>query len=76
MVRSDGASSPALPEGKDNTAMLTTKTKKALAAGLAVTALGAGLLAGSASADPAQLSAIVGVGSDTTQDVMNALAGK
>ena len=76
MVRVVGASSPALPEGKDNTAMLTTKTKKALAAGLAVTALGAGLLAGSASADPAQLSAIVGVGSDTTQDVMNALAGK
>ena len=76
MVRVVGASSPALPEGKDNTAMLNSKTKKALAAGLAVTALGAGLLTGSASADPAQLSAIVGVGSDTTQDVMNALAGK
>jgi hypothetical protein len=76
MVRVVGASSPALPEGKDNTAMLNSKTKKALAAGLAVTALGAGLLTGSASADPAQLSAIVGVGSDTTQDVMNALAGR
>jgi len=76
MVRVVGASSPALPEGKDNTAMLNSKTKKALAAGLAVTALGAGLLTGSASADPAQLTAVVGVGSDTTQDVMNALAGK
>ena len=76
MVRVVGASSPALPEGKDNTAMLNSKTKKALAAGLAVTALGAGLLTGSASADPAQLTAIVGVGSDTTPDVMNALAGR
>ncbi len=56
--------------------MLTSKTKKALALGLAATALGAGLLTGSASADPAQLNALVGVGSDTTQDVMNALSGR
>lgn len=76
MVRGDGAPSSAQPEGKHNTAMLTSKTKKALAAGLALTALGAGLMAGSASADPAQLSALVGVGSDTTQDVMNAMAGR
>ncbi|MGB8860399.1 MAG: hypothetical protein WCC60_14120 [Ilumatobacteraceae bacterium] len=34
------------------------------------------LLAGSASADPKQLTAFVGVGSDTTQDVVNALAGE
>lgn len=59
--------------------MLTSSTKKRLAIGLATTALGAGLALGSAggpvSADPTQLSALVGVGSDTTQDVMNALAG-
>jgi hypothetical protein len=41
-----------------------------------MTALGAGLMTGSASADPAQFKAFVGVGSDTTQDVMNALAGR
>jgi hypothetical protein len=76
MVRCDGALSSAQPEGKRNTAMLTSKTKKALAAGLVLTALGAGLMAGSASADPAQLSALIGVGSDTTQDVMNALSGR
>lgn len=76
MVPGDGAPSSAQPEGKHNTAMLTSKTKKALAVGLALTALGAGLMAGSASADPAQLSALVGVGSDTTQDVMNALSGR
>lgn len=76
MVGCDGALSSAQPEGKRNTAMLTTKTKKALAAGLVLTALGAGLMAGSASADPAQLSALIGVGSDTTQDVMNAMAGR
>jgi hypothetical protein len=56
--------------------MLTSKTTKALAAGLALTALGAGLMNGSASADPAQFKAFVGVGSDTTQDVMNALSGR
>ncbi len=76
MVHCDGAPSSAQPEGKRNTAMLTSKTKKALAAGLALTALGAGLMTGSASADPAQYNALIGVGSDTTQDVMNALAGR
>ncbi len=76
MVRCDGAPSSAQPEGKRNTAMLTSKTTKALAAGLALTALGAGLMNGSASADPAQFKAFVGVGSDTTQDVMNALSGR
>lgn len=59
--------------------MLTSTTKKRLAAGLAATALGASLALGSsgspAGADPTQLSAYVGVGSDTTQDVMNALSG-
>ncbi len=56
--------------------MLTTKTKKAMAAALAVTTLGAGMLSGSVSADPANETAFVGVGSDTTQDVMNAMAGR
>ncbi len=35
-----------------------------------------GGVAGPASADPAQLTAFIGVGSDTTQDVLNGLAGK
>lgn len=56
--------------------MLTSRTKKRLALSLAVTTtLGASLLAGSASADPKQFDAFVGVGSDTTQDVNNAFAG-
>ena len=50
--------------------------KMRLAVSLALTAtLAAGLLTGSANADPAQYSAVVGTGSDTTQDIMNALAG-
>jgi ABC-type phosphate transport system substrate-binding protein len=56
--------------------MISSTTKKRLALGIAVASLGASVLAGSASADPAQYSALVGVGSDTTQDVMNALSGK
>jgi hypothetical protein len=58
--------------------MLTTKKAKALAFALAATALvGAAVSAGdSASADPKQYDApFVAVGSDTTQDLMNAFAG-
>ena len=55
--------------------MLNTR-KKRLAVGFALTAvLGTQLSMGSAQADPKQLSALVGVGSDTTQDVSNAFAG-
>jgi hypothetical protein len=51
--------------------------KSRLAIGLALTAtMGAGLITGSANADPKQYSAFVGVGSDTTQDVLNALSGE
>ena len=51
--------------------------KMRLAVGLALTAaMGAGLITGSADADPKQYSAFVGVGSDTTQDVLNALSGE
>ena len=56
--------------------MLHTSTTKRLALAVAITAaLGASFVGGSASADPKQLTAAVGAGSDTTQDVMNALAG-
>lgn len=49
--------------------------KKRLGLGLASMALAASTMVGSAGADPQQYSAFVGVGSDTTQDVMNAMAG-
>ena len=56
--------------------MLHTSTTKRLALAVAITAaLGASFAGGSASADPKQLTAFVGTGSDTTQDVMNALSG-
>lgn len=59
--------------------ILTRRSKATRAAGaLAVVALAAGtsLVGGSpAGADPKQFSALSGVGSDTTQDIMNALAG-
>lgn len=58
--------------------MLTSRFKKgaalAVAASSALT-FAASFAGGGASADPQQLSAYVGVGSDTTQEVMNALAG-
>lgn len=50
--------------------------KKRLGFGLVATALAASTMVGSANADPAQYNAFVGVGSDTTQDVLNALSGK
>jgi hypothetical protein len=56
--------------------MISSITKKRVACGLIAASLGASLMVGSASADPAQFNAFVGVGSDTTQDVTNALAGK
>ena len=56
--------------------MSKSPTIKRTALGLAVLAsMGVALAAPSANADPKQLSAAVGVGSDTTQDVVNALAG-
>ncbi len=57
--------------------MFTSHTKKRLALSLvAATVLGSALTAGgSAHADPKQLTAASGVGSDTIQDVMNALSG-
>jgi hypothetical protein len=59
--------------------MWTTRTNARLGKGLlasAAIAMLTGALAGSVGADPAQLTAFVGVGSDTTQDVLNGLAGK
>jgi len=56
--------------------MLTSRTKKRLGLGLAAASiLGGALTGGAANADPKQYTALVGVGSDTVQDVMNALAG-
>ncbi len=59
--------------------MSTTITKKRVALGVIAAALGASFTlgggSGPVSADPTQLTALVGVGSDTTQDVMNAMAG-
>jgi hypothetical protein len=49
---------------------------KTLGAAVATVALAASLVASSsAHADPKQLGALIGVGSDTTQDVVNAFAG-
>jgi ABC-type phosphate transport system substrate-binding protein len=60
--------------------MKTATSSKRVATALTAAALisaAAGIFStGSAGADPAQYSALVGVGSDTTQDVLNALAGK
>ncbi len=56
--------------------MISSTSKKRVASGLAAAGLCASLMIGSASADPAQYVALVGAGSDTTQDVMNALAGR
>jgi len=56
--------------------MISSISKKRVASGLVAAALGASLMVGPANADPAQYTAFVGVGSDTTQDVHNALAGK
>ena len=56
--------------------MLKSSTTKRLALTVALAAsLGSALAGGSAGADPKQLTAAVGVGSDTTQDVMNAMTG-
>lgn len=59
--------------------MLTSSSKKRVALGLIAATLGAGFAMSSgsehASADPTQLNALVAMGSDTTQDVMNAFAG-
>ena len=56
--------------------MLHTSAKQRLALAVALTAsLATAFTGGSANADPKQLTAAVGVGSDTTQDVMNAMAG-
>ncbi len=59
--------------------MSTLITKKRVALGVLAATLGASFTlgggSGPVSADPTQLTALVGVGSDTTQDVMNAMAG-
>ena len=56
--------------------MLKSAHTKRLAFAVAMTAtLGTTFVGGSAQADPKQLTAAVGVGSDTTQDVMNAMTG-
>jgi hypothetical protein len=57
--------------------MLTTTTKKRLALLATAGALlgAAAMTSGGASADPQQFSAFAGVGSDTTQDVLNAFSG-
>ena len=56
--------------------MLNSSAKQRLALAVALTAtLATAFTGGSATADPKQLTAAVGVGSDTTQDVMNAAAG-
>jgi hypothetical protein len=56
--------------------MLTSATTKRLAFAVAATAMiGSAVMSGSATADPKQFTAAVGTGSDTTQDVMNAMAG-
>jgi ABC-type phosphate transport system substrate-binding protein len=60
------------------TSNLKAKLAKAAAA-VTVLAVGAGSVlvgSGPAGADPKQASALIGVGSDTTQDVMNAYAGE
>lgn len=57
---------------------LKAKLAKAAAA-VTVLAVGAGAIlatSGPAGADPKQFTALIGVGSDTTQDVMNAFAGE
>jgi hypothetical protein len=57
--------------------MITSNVKKRFAVGLVAAGVAAGAMVGtSASADPAQFSALTGVGSDTTQDVLNAFAGR
>ena len=55
---------------------MTSTRMKRLGAAVTTVALAASLVANSsAHADPKQFSAFVGVGSDTTQDVLNAFAG-
>jgi hypothetical protein len=56
--------------------MLTSSTKKRLGMALVGIALvGAGALTSPAKADPKQFGGVVGVGSDTVQDVFNAFTG-
>jgi ABC-type phosphate transport system substrate-binding protein len=67
-------------EGTLELIMKSATSSKRVATALSAAALvaaAAGIFStGSAGADPAQYSALVTVGSDTTQDVLNALAGK
>lgn len=58
-----------------STRALLSKTAAVLAAGLSIGSLVVVGGTPSAGADPKSATALVGVGSDTTQDVMNALAG-
>jgi hypothetical protein len=75
-----GSIDPAPHEGTSIVIMSSTIKKKLALGVVATTAVGAtialGLSGGSAAnADPKQFDALVGFGSDTTQDVMNALSG-
>lgn len=61
-----------------HTSILKRGARRALAC-LGAASLGTGLLiaaGGTSGADPKQFSALVGVGSDTTQDVLNGLSGE
>jgi ABC-type phosphate transport system substrate-binding protein len=67
-------------EGIVDLTMLSSSKLKRAAAGLAAvaaaSAVAGAITTGGASADPAQFNAFATVGSDTTQDVLNALSGK
>ena len=75
-----GLGSPSNNEGSNNTMFKSTRKSKMVKVAAAAAAVGSiaaiGLVGNSpAQADPQFPSAFVGVGSDTTQDVLNALAG-
>jgi hypothetical protein len=55
--------------------MIMSITKKRVACGLLAASLGASMLVGSANAEPQQIDGFTVVGSDTTQDILNAFAG-
>lgn len=75
-----GLGSPSNNEGSNNTMFKSTRKSKMVKVAAAAAAVGSiaaiGFVGNSpAQADPQFLTALVGTGSDTTQDVMNALAG-
>lgn len=75
-----GLGSPSNNEGSNHTMFKSTRKSKMVKVAAAAATVGSiaavGFVGNSpAQADPKQLSALVAVGSDTTQDVMNGLAG-